>query len=55
MVLNSPPEGEIYSLEGLFTNKNTGMAEKITLENTMWTTTVLTNGTVIGLVIYVGR
>lgn len=31
------------------------MNEKLTLENTMWTTTVLTNGTVIGLVVYVGR
>ena len=51
----NPPEGEIYSFEGLFTNLETGVSEKLTLENTMWTTTVLTNGTVIGLVIYVGR
>lgn len=27
----------------------------MTLENTMWASTVLTNGTVIGLVMYIGR
>lgn len=31
------------------------MSEKLTLENTLWATTVLTNGSVIGLVVYVGR
>ena len=31
------------------------MAEKLTLENTMWTTTVITNGTALGLVVYVGK
>lgn len=31
------------------------MAEKLTLENTMWTTTVITNGTALGLVAYVGK
>lgn len=29
--------------------------EKLTLENTMWASTVLANGTVIGLVVYIGR
>jgi phospholipid-translocating ATPase len=37
--------------------KSTGEVEKekLTLENTMWTSCVLTNGEVVGLVIYVGR
>ena len=47
------PEGEIYNFSGLFSDEI--LNEKLTLENTMWTTTVLTNGTVIGLVAYVGR
>lgn len=29
--------------------------EKLTLENSMWATTVLTNGNIVGLVAYVGR
>ena len=50
----SAPSGEIYNYSGLFEDKKNNLHEKLTLENTMWTTTVLTNGTVLGLVVYVG-
>jgi phospholipid-translocating ATPase len=39
----------------LFRNKADDLAEKLTLENTLWTTTVITNGTALGLVVYVGK
>jgi len=47
------PNSEIYQFSGLFVYRD--IKEKLTLENTMWASTVLTNGTVIGLVIYIGR
>jgi len=35
--------------------ESSGKKEKLSLENTLWTSTVLANGTVIGLVIFTGK
>jgi len=50
------PKKEIYEFVGTFTRHEIGHeeVEPLTLENTLWASTVVASGTVIGLVVYTG-
>lgn len=51
-----PPKKDIYSFVGNFcSGEKAEDVEPLTLENTLWSNTVLASGTVIGLVIYTGK
>lgn len=51
------PKKDIYSFIGNFTKMDTTgkEVESISVENTLWSNTVIASGTVIGLVMYTGR
>lgn len=51
------PIENIYQFGGLFVSKHEGrkVKEGLSLEQMMWANTVLANGRILGLVIYVGR
>lgn len=49
------PQLNINSFEGLFIkNDEDKLQEALTIENTLWSNTVLANGTAVGCVIYTG-
>mmetsp|Transcript_9832 Transcript_9832/g.14665 ORF Transcript_9832/g.14665 Transcript_9832/m.14665 type:complete len:1003 (+) Transcript_9832:12-3020(+) len=52
-----PPQQNIYGFEGTAeVEMGTGvMSEALTLEHTLWTSTVLASGTAVGLVVYTGK
>ncbi|XP_063307716.1 probable phospholipid-transporting ATPase IIB isoform X2 [Pelobates fuscus] len=51
------PQLDIHSFEGNFTREDTdpAMHESLSIENTLWASTVVASGTVIGVVIYTGK
>ncbi|CAH2284577.1 probable phospholipid-transporting ATPase IIB isoform X2 [Pelobates cultripes] len=51
------PQLDIHSFEGNFTREDTDPAihESLSIENTLWASTVVASGTVIGVVIYTGK
>ncbi|XP_072267653.1 probable phospholipid-transporting ATPase IIB isoform X2 [Pyxicephalus adspersus] len=51
------PQLDIHSFEGNFTREDTDPAihESLGIENTLWASTVVASGTVIGVVIYTGK
>ncbi|KAJ7338609.1 hypothetical protein JRQ81_012511 [Phrynocephalus forsythii] len=51
------PQMDIHSFEGTFTREDSDPAihESLSIENTLWASTVVASGTVIGVVIYTGK
>uniref|UniRef100_A0A7N9ARH6 Phospholipid-transporting ATPase n=1 Tax=Mastacembelus armatus TaxID=205130 RepID=A0A7N9ARH6_9TELE len=51
------PQLDIHSFEGNFTREDTDppIHESLSIENTLWASTVVASGTVIGVVIYTGK
>ncbi|KAJ7413556.1 putative phospholipid-transporting ATPase IIB [Willisornis vidua] len=51
------PQLDIHSFEGTFTREDSDPAvhESLSIENTLWASTVVASGTVIGVVIYTGK
>jgi len=49
------PKKDIYDFIGNFTCKDPHNVESLSLENTLWSSTVLASDTVIGLVLYTGK
>uniref|UniRef100_A0A8C2ZVD0 Phospholipid-transporting ATPase n=1 Tax=Cyclopterus lumpus TaxID=8103 RepID=A0A8C2ZVD0_CYCLU len=51
------PQLDIHSFEGNFTREDTDpqVIESLSIENTLWASTVVASGTVIGVVIYTGK
>uniref|UniRef100_A0A6I8R2I6 Phospholipid-transporting ATPase n=1 Tax=Xenopus tropicalis TaxID=8364 RepID=A0A6I8R2I6_XENTR len=51
------PQLDIHSFEGNFTREDTdpSIHESLSIENTLWASTVVASGTVIGVVIYTGK
>ncbi|CAG5956433.1 unnamed protein product [Menidia menidia] len=51
------PQLDIHSFEGNFTREDTEpqIHESLSIENTLWASTVVASGTVIGVVIYTGK
>ncbi|XP_076865948.1 putative phospholipid-transporting ATPase IIB isoform X2 [Brachyhypopomus gauderio] len=51
------PEQDIHSFEGNFTREDCDppVHESLSIENTLWASTVVASGTVIGVVIYTGK
>ncbi|XP_037661590.1 probable phospholipid-transporting ATPase IIB isoform X5 [Choloepus didactylus] len=51
------PQLDIHSFEGTFTREDTDppIHESLGIENTLWASTVVASGTVIGVVIYTGK
>ncbi|NWQ80316.1 ATP9B ATPase, partial [Columbina picui] len=51
------PHLDIHSFEGTFTREDSDPAvhESLSIENTLWASTVVASGTVIGVVIYTGK
>lgn len=52
-VKSSKPIENIYEFTGVFENDD--VKEGLSLENVVWASTVLANGTMLGLVIHTGR
>lgn len=53
-----PPKLDIYDFKGLFKIEiggGEGHRESLSLENTLWCNTYLATGSVIGIVIYIGK
>jgi len=48
------PKKDIYDFKGTLTSKSTGAVESLSLENTLWSSTVLASDTAIGVVVYTG-
>lgn len=48
------PKKDIYDFKGTLTCKDSGTVESLSLENTLWSSTVLASDTAIGLVVYTG-
>uniref|UniRef100_A0ACB8FD00 ATP synthase subunit 9 n=1 Tax=Sphaerodactylus townsendi TaxID=933632 RepID=A0ACB8FD00_9SAUR len=48
---------DIHSFEGTFTREDSDPAvhESLSIDNTLWASTVVASGTVIGVVIYTGK
>ncbi|KAJ3603046.1 hypothetical protein NHX12_030790, partial [Muraenolepis orangiensis] len=53
----SKPQLDIHSFEGNFTREDSDpqLHESLSIDNTLWASTVVASGTVIGLVIYTGK
>uniref|UniRef100_A0A8C6XBQ7 Phospholipid-transporting ATPase n=1 Tax=Naja naja TaxID=35670 RepID=A0A8C6XBQ7_NAJNA len=51
------PQMDIHSFEGTFTREDSDptVHESLSIENTLWASTVVASGTVIGVVIYTGK
>jgi len=49
------PKKDIYNFIGNFTNVDSGETESLSVENTLWSNTVIASGNVIGCAIYTGR
>ncbi|XP_064409596.1 probable phospholipid-transporting ATPase IIB isoform X3 [Latimeria chalumnae] len=51
------PQMDIHSFEGTFTREDSdpSIHESLSIENTLWASTVVASGTVIGVVIYTGK
>ncbi|XP_036100165.1 probable phospholipid-transporting ATPase IIB isoform X3 [Molossus molossus] len=51
------PQRDIHSFEGTFTREDSDppVHESLSIENTLWASTVVASGTVIGVVIYTGK
>ncbi|XP_033034380.1 probable phospholipid-transporting ATPase IIB isoform X6 [Trachypithecus francoisi] len=51
------PQMDIHSFEGTFTREDSDppIHESLSIENTLWASTVVASGTVIGVVIYTGK
>ncbi|EGC33560.1 hypothetical protein DICPUDRAFT_48870 [Dictyostelium purpureum] len=49
------PKKDIYNFIGNFINKETGETEGLSVENTLWSNTVIASGNVIGCAVYTGR
>uniref|UniRef100_A0A8C4Y2P8 Phospholipid-transporting ATPase n=1 Tax=Gopherus evgoodei TaxID=1825980 RepID=A0A8C4Y2P8_9SAUR len=51
------PQLDIHSFEGTFTREDSdpSVHESLSIENTLWASTVVASGTVIGVVIYTGK
>lgn len=51
------PQLDIHSFEGTFTREDSDppIHESLSIENTLWASTVVASGTVIGVVIYTGK
>ncbi|XP_066208424.1 probable phospholipid-transporting ATPase IIB isoform X3 [Saccopteryx leptura] len=56
-VLAPKPQLDIHSFEGTFTweDSDPPIHESLSIENTLWASTVVASGTVIGVVIYTGK
>ncbi|XP_058533137.1 probable phospholipid-transporting ATPase IIB isoform X1 [Ochotona princeps] len=56
-VLAQKPQLDIHSFEGTFTREDCDppVHESLSIENTLWASTVVASGTVIGVVIYTGK
>nr|XP_058896441.1 probable phospholipid-transporting ATPase IIB isoform X2 [Kogia breviceps] len=51
------PQQDIHSFEGTFTREDSDppIHESLSIENTLWASTVVASGTIIGVVIYTGK
>ncbi|XP_039593639.1 probable phospholipid-transporting ATPase IIB isoform X2 [Polypterus senegalus] len=51
------PQQDIHSFEGTFTREDSDppVHESLSIENTLWASTIVASGTVIGVVIYTGK
>ncbi|KAN0027458.1 hypothetical protein ACTFIU_010412 [Dictyostelium citrinum] len=49
------PKKDIYNFIGNFTNEESGETESLSVENTLWSNTVIASGNVIGCAVYTGR
>eukprot|EP01132_Coremiostelium_polycephalum_P008025 gene8025-9870_t len=49
------PKKDIYSFIGNFTKTDTGATESLSVENTLWSNTVIASGNIIGCAVYTGR
>lgn len=56
-IVANPPIIDIYKFEGVFETEKNGekVRESLSLENTLWGSTILAAGTVYGMVLYTGR
>jgi len=52
----NPPDDHIYDFKGVFRNSVTGIGEPLSLENTLWSNTVLASpGYILAMIVYTGR
>ena len=56
-IIANPPIIDIYKFEGVFETEKNGeiIKESLSLENTLWGSTILAAGTVYGMVLYTGK